>query len=122
MYINRFDDQVDEMKQKFIEEGNYANATRIYNVPDSLSGICKAHSAALFKVGYKNIGTLAILMENPYWYEKVPGIGFETSKKLTAAMCREGFIDRSSETCKRVFTNKINPLMKGKSLCETNRS
>ena len=110
------------MKQKFIEEGNYANATRIYNVPDSLSGICKAHSAALFKVGYKNIGTLAILMEGPYWNEKVPGIGFETSKKLTAAMCREGFIDRSSETCKRVFTNKINPLMKGKSLCETNRS
>ncbi|MDO4803646.1 MAG: hypothetical protein Q4A32_02355 [Lachnospiraceae bacterium] len=54
-------------------------------------------------MGYKNIGTLAILMMDPYWYEKVPGIGFETSKKLTAAMYREGFIGRNSKTYRRVF-------------------
>ena len=37
-------------------------------------------------------------MEDPIWFEKILGIGYETSKKLSRAMMSAGFLSTHSGT------------------------
>ena len=93
-YLNRFDEQIKELSKRFIREGKYEQAYHMLDTPDSLVGISKNHAECFFKQGYKDIGSLCILMEDSLWYEQIPGIGRETSKKIVTAMCHAGYIDK----------------------------
>ena len=78
-------------------------ASIVYNTPDALVGISKSQAQMFLKAGYKNIGAVALLMEDPIWFDQVAGIGYTVAQHITIVMQREGFVDRNSETWKVAF-------------------
>ncbi len=59
------------------------------------------------KTESKNIGAVALLMEDPIWFDKVPGIGYTVARKMTMVMQHEGFVDSKSETWKVAFNREL---------------
>ncbi|WP_081832835.1 AlkZ-related protein [Oribacterium sp. P6A1] len=106
-HLGGYDDQVNELRERLLKDGKYKQASIVYNTPDYLTGISKQHSGALLRQGYKNIGSLCLLMEDPLWFDQIPGIGYETSKKLSRAMMRAGFLSVHSMTMKVVADRNL---------------
>ena len=89
------------MKEEFIKQGKLRQATLLNQTPDVLVGISKNQAQMFFKAGYPVIGNIVELMESDgFWYDKVAGIGPETSRKIVWVFHREGFIGRDTEAYK----------------------
>jgi len=89
------------MKSEYIKQGNLKQATFLDQTPDVLVGISKSHAQMFFRAGFPVIGNIVELMESDgFWYDKVAGIGHETSKKIVWVFYREGFISKDVEAYK----------------------
>lgn len=95
-YFERFDDRIKKLEEDFIREGKYKQAELLYEETYTLPGVTMIHAGYLSNAGCNNIGTLLVMMEDPHWYDKVSGIDYKISKRIIEAMCRRGFIERSS--------------------------
>ncbi len=47
--------------------------------------------------GFQSIGSVCILMQEPEWYSKIPGIGVRGARQMEDVMRREGFLGSMSK-------------------------
>ena len=94
-------ESITALKGKFIKRGLLKQATMLDQTPDVLVGVSKSQAQMFFRAGFPVIGNIVELIENnALWFSKVPGIGYETGRRLLWVFQREGFISRDCEAYK----------------------
>lgn len=104
--LNKINKLADEAGKQFVKEGKIEQANLMMQSPDVLAGITAHQAKLLMNVGIGNIGVLREVMKEDFWTRTVPGIGYETGKKIVFAMYRAGMIDDSFEAYKEASSRE----------------